>query len=82
MQKIYNLLILLIQPYKFRATNSPILRSAFWLYIQLLIQCTDTAADRYHVSTGRQLCRCIIPKAVYRVKKVLLRLSEFLARYV
>ena len=42
----------------FRATNSPILRSSFWLYIQPLVQCTDTAADR-----------CIIPKAVYTVKK-------------
>ena len=42
----------------FRATNSPILRSTFWLYIQLLVQCT-----------GRQQCRCIIPKVVYTVKK-------------
>jgi hypothetical protein len=32
----------------FRATNSPILRSNFCLYIQLLVQCTDTAADRWH----------------------------------
>ena len=32
----------------FRATNSPILRSTFWLYIQLLVQCTDTAADLCH----------------------------------
>ena len=46
----------------FRATNSPILRSSFWLYIQFLVQCTDTAADR-------QQCRCIVPKAVYTVKK-------------
>ena len=36
------------QPYMFRATNSPILRSTLWLYIQLLVQCTDTAADRWH----------------------------------
>ena len=42
----------------FRPTNSPILRSTFWLYIQLLVQCTDTAADR-----------CIVPKGVYTVKK-------------
>ena len=46
----------------FRATNPPILRSTFWLYIQLLVQCTDIAA-------GRQQYRCIAPKAVYIVKK-------------
>ena len=60
------LFIFLNQPYMFRATNTPILRSNFWLYIQLLVQCTDTAADR---GTGRQQCRCIVPKAVYRVKR-------------
>ena len=32
------------------------------MYVQLLVQCTDTAADR-------QQCRCIVPKAVYTVKK-------------
>ena len=32
----------------FRATNSPILRSTFWLYIQLLVQCTDIAALYVH----------------------------------
>ena len=46
MQQLCRLLIVLIQPYMFRATNSPILRITFWLYIQLLVQCTDTAADR------------------------------------
>ena len=35
----FTLLIFLIQPYIFQATNSPILRSCFWLYIQLLVQC-------------------------------------------
>ena len=40
----------------------------FLTYIQLLVQCTDTAADRCH-GTGRQQCRCIVPKAVYTVKK-------------
>ena len=30
----FRLLIFLIQPYTFRATNFPILRSTFWLYIQ------------------------------------------------
>jgi len=42
----------------FRATNSPILRSTFWLYVQLLVQCT-----------GRQQCRCIVSNAVHTVKK-------------
>jgi len=31
----------------------------FWLYVQLLEQCTVTAADR-----------CIVPKAVYKSKSV------------
>jgi len=66
MQHVLNLLIFLIQHYMFRATNSPILRSIFWLCIHLLVQCTDTAADRY--CTGRQQCRCIVPKALYAVK--------------
>jgi len=48
MQQLFRLLIFLIQPNMFRATNSPILRSTFWLYVQLLVQCTDTAADRCH----------------------------------
>jgi len=45
---IFSFINLLIQPYMFRVTNSPILRSTFWLYIQLLVQCTDTASDRCH----------------------------------
>ena len=57
----------------FRATNSPILRSTFGLYTQLLVQCTDTAADR-------QQCRCIVSKAVYTIKKALLEMGEFVAR--
>ena len=46
MQQLFRLLIFLIQPYMFRATNSLILRSTFWLHVQLLVQCTDIAADR------------------------------------
>ena len=56
------LLIFLNQLYMFRTTNSPILRSNFWLYIQLLVQCTDIAVDW-------QQYRCIVPKALYTVKK-------------
>jgi hypothetical protein len=48
-------LIFLIQPYMFRAKNSPILRSTFWLYIHLLVQCSDTAADRCHGWDGTNL---------------------------
>ena len=76
MKQLFRLLIFLIQPYVFRATNSPILRSTFWLYIQLLVKCTDIAADRCHGwdgidfhLTGRQQCRYIVPEAVYTVKK-------------
>ena len=47
-------LIFLIQPYMFRAKNSPILRSTFD-YIQLLLQCSDTAADRCHGWDGTNL---------------------------
>ena len=47
-------------PYMFRAKNSPILRSNFCLYIQLLVllHCT-----------GRQQYRCTVPNAVYTDKK-------------
>jgi len=52
MQQSFRLLIFLIQPYMFRATNSPTLRNTLWMYVQLLLQCTDNAAYR-----------CIVPKA-------------------
>jgi len=52
MQQLFRLLFFLIQPYMFRTTNPPILRSTFWLYIQLLVQCTDAAADRCHGWNG------------------------------
>ena len=65
MQQIFRLLIFLIQPYMFRATNSSILRSTFWVYIQLLVPCTVTAADRCHGWAGN----CIVTKAVYTVKR-------------
>ena len=47
------------------------LHEQFWLCIQLLVQCTASAPDRCHPNrgTGRQQCRCIVPKAVYTVKK-------------
>ena len=55
MQQLFRLSIFLNQPYMFRATNTPILRSTFWLYMQLLVQYTYTVTD--------------LPKAVYTVKK-------------
>jgi hypothetical protein len=58
MQRLFHLLIFLIQTYMFRATNSSILRITFWLNIQQLVQWT-----------GRQQCRCTVPIAVYTVKK-------------
>ena len=52
----------------FRATNSPILRSTFCLYIQLFVQCTDTAV---YIQSKRdpedgQICR---PKYVALIQK-------------
>ena len=44
----------------FQATNSPILRSTFWLYMQLLVHCTDTVADRCHGWDGTCSCFCIL----------------------
>ena len=79
MQQLFRVLIFLNQPYMFLATNSPILRSTFWMYIQLLVQCADTAADR---RTGRRQCRCIVPKTkscIYS-HKVLLMMGEFVAQ--
>ena len=38
MQQLFRFLIFLNQPYMFRATNSTILRSTFWLHIYLLVQ--------------------------------------------
>jgi len=37
---------------------------------------------KFHLNrgTGRQQCRCIVPKVVYRITKVLLRMGEFVAR--
>jgi len=55
MQQLFRLLIFLIQSYMFRATNSPILSSNFWLHIQLLVQCTDAAADRCHGWDGTDI---------------------------
>ena len=70
MQQFFRLLTFLIQPYTFRVTNSPIIRSTFWLYtrIQLLVQCTDTAADRCHVALVGSSVSALYQK-LYIVKK-------------
>jgi len=54
---IFNLL------YMFRETNSPIFRSTFWLYIQFWYNAPIL------LPTGRHEYRCIVPNAVYIVKK-------------
>jgi len=65
----FRLLIFLNQLYMFRATNSPILRSTFWLYIQLLVQSTDIAADRWQCCHRSQQYQCIVQKAVQGYSK-------------
>jgi len=69
MRQLFRLLIFLIQPYMFRATNSPILTSTFGQYVQLLVQCT------------RHCCRPVrcTKSCTYR-QKMLLRMGEFVAR--
>jgi hypothetical protein len=58
------------QPYMFRATSSPILRSTFdciynsWYNAPTLLPTGDTA----EMELVRQQYRCIVPKAVYAVK--------------
>ena len=47
-QQVFDYSFFLNQSNMFRATNSPILRSIFWLHIQLLVQCTGTASDQCH----------------------------------
>jgi len=78
MQQLFRLLIFLNQPYMFQAKNSPIIRSTFWLYIQLLVHCTELSSIST-VVTVRQQCRCIVTKAVYS-QKVLQRMGEFVCR--
>ena len=58
----------------FRATDSPILRSTFELYIQLFVQCTASAADRSAADAVHCAKSCIYSQ------KVLLRMGEFVAR--
>ena len=90
MQQLFHLLIFLIQPYMFRATNSPILRTLFDLYTQLLVQCTDTAADRCHGWDGvpsqpwhRSAAGSVhCTKSCIYSQKVLLRMGKFVARNV
>jgi len=60
--------------YMFRATNSPIFRSTFWLYIQLwynaprFLPTGDKVEMDLNLVTGRQQNRCIVPK-LYTVKR-------------
>jgi len=69
MQQLFRSLIILIQPYMLRGRNSLILRSTIGLYrlVQLLVECTDTAADRCHGWDGTPVPSQ--PKTVYTVRK-------------
>jgi len=90
MQQLIRSLIFLIRPYMFQETNSPILRSTFGLYVQLLVQCTDTAADRCRgwdgTSVPSQPWHRSAAVSVHCTKiyiyspKVLLRMGEFVSR--
>jgi len=73
MQQRFHLLIFLIQPYMFQATNSPILRSTFYCIYSFWYNAPTL------LPTGRQQCRCIVPNCIYS-QKVLLRMGEFVAR--
>ena len=94
MQQLFRLLILFLnQPYIIRATNSPILRSTLWLPIQLLVQCTDTAADQCHDWYGTPLSSILtvapvgssigsLHQMLYMQSKMLLRMGEFVVRNI
>ena len=59
----------------------------FWLYIQLLVQCTDTAAERchgwdgtsFHLNRSAAMSVHCTKSCIYS-QKVLLRMDEFVAR--
>jgi len=75
----FRLLIFLNQLYMFRATNSPILRSNFWLYIELLVPNTDIATDWWPCHQSAEISvHC--NKTCICSKKVLLRMGKFVAR--
>ena len=74
MQQLFRLLIFLNQPNMFWATHSPILRSIFWLYIQFLVQCTTSVADR----SAAEAVHC--PKSCMYSQKVRLRMGDCVAR--
>ena len=65
----FRLLIFSNQFYMFRATNSPILSSTFWLYIQLLVQCTDIAADRWPRHRSAAISVHCTERCIYSLKK-------------
>ena len=54
MQQNFRLLIFLIQPYMFQATNSPIFRNNFWLYIQLLVYCVGALYQKLYTECNRR----------------------------
>ena len=82
MQQLFRLLIFLNQPNMFQKTNSPILRSTFWLYIHsfwynapklLPIGATvEMELHEFHFNRGTKSC-------IYS-QNVLMRMGEFVAR--
>jgi len=87
MQQLFHLLIFLIQPYIFRPTNSPILMNTFLtVYTDFgTIRrhcCRPEMESKFHLNrgTGRQQCRCIVPKLYTQSKKVFMRMGEFVGR--
>ena len=64
------------------STVTPVCTSVGALNQELCTQSKSAPEDQFHLNrgTGRQQWRRIVPKAVYTVKKVLLRMGEFVAR--
>jgi len=85
MQQLFRLLIFLNRSNMFRTTNSSILRSTFWPYTQLLVQCTACAAERCHrwdgVPSQRSAAEAVhCTKSCLYIQKLLLRMGEIVAR--
>ena len=80
MQQLFRLFVFLSQPYMFSGDKFAHSQEHF-----LTVYTASGTLQRHccrpvQRSTGLQKCRFIVPKAVYTVKKVLLRMGEFVAR--
>ena len=61
MQQLFRLLIFLIQHYMFRATNSPILTSTFWLYRAYTVKKCSSVWTNFSPET----CRAELKRLIY-----------------